>query len=51
MDMTMFSIRPTRLEVVTIVQRRRLGTTEQKLEIDKPTNEPRSSVSLVVREH
>lgn len=47
MDMTMSSIRPTRVEVVTSVQRRRRWSSEQKLEIVKQTNEPRSSVSLV----
>ncbi len=47
MDMTMSSIRPNRVEVVTSLQRRRRWTPEQKLEIVKQTNEPRSSVSLV----
>ena len=51
MDMTMSSIRPTRVEVVTSVQRRRRWTPEQKLEIVKQTNEPGSSVSLVARQH
>ena len=51
MDMTMSSIRPNRLEVVTSVQRRRRWTPEQKLEIVKQTNEPGSSVSLVARQH
>ena len=45
MDMTMSSIRPNRVEVVTSVQRRRRWTPEQKLEIVKQTNEPGSSVS------
>jgi transposase len=47
----MSSIRPSRVEVVTSVQRRRCWTTEQKLEIVKQTNEPGSSLSLVAREH
>ena len=51
MDMTMSSIRPNRVEVVTSVQRRRRWTPEQKLEIVKQTNETGSSVSLVAREH
>ena len=51
MDMTMSSIRPSRVEVVTSVQRRRRWTPEQKLEIVKQTNEPGSSVSLVTRAH
>jgi transposase len=51
MDMTMSSIRPNRVEVVTSVQRRRHWTPEQKLEIVKQTNEPGSSVSLVARQH
>ena len=51
MDMTMSSLRPNRVEVVTSVQRRRRWTPEQKLEIVKQTNEPGSSVSLVARQH
>ena len=51
MDMTMSSIRPNRVEVVTSVQRRRRWTPEQKLEIVKQTNEPGSSVYLVARQH
>ena len=51
MDMTMSSIRPNRVEVVTSVQRHRRWTPEQKLEIVKQTNEPGSSVSLVARQH
>lgn len=51
MDMPMTSTRPDRVEVVTSVQRRRRWTPEQKLAIVKQTNEPRSSVSLVAREH
>ena len=51
MDMTMSSTRPSRVEVVTSVQRRRRWTPEQKLEIVKQTNEPGSSVSLVARSH
>jgi hypothetical protein len=47
MDMSMSSIRPNRVEVVTSVQRRRRWTPVQKLEIVKQTNEPGSSVSLV----
>ena len=50
MDMTMSSIRPNRVEVVTSVQRRRRWTPEQKLEIVKQTNEPGSSVSMVARQ-
>ena len=50
MDMTMFSATPTRVEVVTSVQRRRRWTPEQKLEIVKQTNEPGSSVSMVARQ-
>jgi transposase len=46
-DMTMSSIRPNRVEVVTSVQRRRRWTPEQKLEIVKQTNEPGSSDSLL----
>ena len=51
MDMTMSSIVPNRVEVVTSVQRRRRWTPEQKLEIVKQTDEPGSSVSLVARQH
>ena len=51
MDMTMSSIRPNRVEVVTSVQRRRRWTPEQKLEIVKQTNDPGSSVSMVARQH
>ena len=51
MDMTMSSIRPNRVEVVTSVQRRWRWTPEQKLEIVKQTHEPSSSVSLVARQH
>jgi transposase len=50
MDMTMSSATPTRVEVVTSVQRRRRWTPEQKLEIVKQTNEPGSSVSMVARQ-
>jgi transposase len=50
MDMTMSSVTPTRVEVVTSVQRRRRWTPEQKLEIVKQTNEPGSSVSMVARQ-
>ena len=50
MDMTMSSATPTRVEVVTSVQRRRRWTPEQKLEIIKQTNEPGSSVSMVARQ-
>ena len=50
MDMTMSSATPTRLEVVTSVQRRRRWTPEQKLEIVKQTNEPGNSVSMVARQ-
>ena len=47
MDMTISSIIPNRVEVVTSVQRRRRWTPEQKLEIVKQTNDPLSAVSLV----
>jgi transposase len=50
MDMTMSSATPTRVEVVTSVQRRRRWTPEQKLEIVKQTNEPGSPVSMVARQ-
>ena len=50
MNMTMSSATPTRVEVVTSVQRRRRWTPEQKLEIVKQTNEPGSSVSMVARQ-
>jgi transposase len=49
-DMTMSSIRPNRVEVVTSVQRRRGWNLKQKLEIVKQTNEPGSSTSLVARQ-
>ncbi len=49
--MTMSSIRPNLVEVVTSVQRRRRWTPEQKLEIVKQANEPGSSVSLVAHQH
>jgi transposase len=51
MDMTMSSIRPTLVEVVTSVHRRRRWSPEQKFEIVKQTNEPGSSVSLVAPQH
>ena len=50
MDMTMSSATPSRVEVVTSVQRRRRWTPEQKLEIVKQTNEAGSSVSIVARQ-
>ena len=50
MDMTMSSATPSRVEVVTSVQRRRRWTPEQKLEIVKLTNDPGSSVSMVARQ-
>jgi transposase len=50
MDMTMSSATPSRVEVVTSVQRRRRWTPEQKLAIVKQTNEPGSSVSMVARQ-
>ncbi len=50
MDMTMSSATPSRVEVVTSVQRRRRWTPEQKLEIVKQTIEPGSSVSMVARQ-
>ena len=46
----MSSVTPSRVEVVTSVQRRRRWTPEQKLEIVKQTNEPGSSVSMVARQ-
>ena len=46
----MSSATPSRVEVVTSVQRRRRWTPEQKLEIVKQTNEPGSSVSIVARQ-
>ena len=49
MDMTMSSATPSRVEVVTSVQRRRRWSPEQKLEIVKQTNEPGNSVSTVAR--
>jgi transposase len=51
MDMTISSIKPNRVEVVTSVQCPRHWTPEQKLEIVKQTNEPRSSVYLVAGQH
>jgi len=48
--MTMSSATPSRVGVVTSVQRRRRWTPEQKLEIVKQTNEPGSSVSMVARQ-
>ncbi len=48
MDMTMSSIRPSRVEVVTSVQRRRRWTPEQKLEIVKQTNEPGSDGAVIL---
>ena len=50
MDMTMSSATPSRVEVVTSVQRRRRWTPEQKLELVKQTNELGSSVSMVARQ-
>ena len=50
MDMTMSSATPSRVEVVTSVQRRRRWTPEQKLEIVKQTNVPGNSVSMVARQ-
>ena len=50
MDMTMSSATPSRVEVVTSVQRRRRWTPEQKLEIVKQTNEAGSSVSMLARQ-
>jgi len=50
MDVTMSSATPSRVEVVTSVQRLRRWTPEQKLEIVKQTNEPGSSVSMVARQ-
>ena len=41
---------PSRVEVVTSVQRRRRWPPEQKLEIVKQTSEPGSSVSMVARQ-
>jgi transposase len=51
MDMTMSSIRPNRVEVVTSVRRRWSWTPEEKIEIVKKTNEAGSSVSWVARQH
>jgi len=51
MDMTMSSIRPNRVEVVTSVKCRRRWSSEQKLEIVKQTNESGRSVSLVAHQH
>jgi transposase len=51
MDMTMSSIIPNRVEVVTSIQRRMRWTPAQKLEIVKQTHEPSSCVSLVARQH
>ena len=50
MDMNMFPATPSRVDVVTSVQRRRRWTPEQKLEIVKQTNAPGSSVSMVARQ-
>jgi transposase len=50
MDMTMSSATPSRVELVTSVQRRRRWSPEQKLEIVKQTNEPGNSVSMVARQ-
>lgn len=50
MDMTMPSATPSRVEVVTSVQRRRRWTPDQKLEIVKRTNEAGNSVSMVARQ-
>lgn len=44
------SATPSRVEVVTSVQRRRRWTPEQKLEIVKRTNEAGNSVSMVARQ-
>jgi len=46
----MSSATPSRVEVVTSVQRRRRWSPEQKLEIVKQTNEPGNSVSMVARQ-
>jgi len=46
----MSSATPSRVEVVTSVQRRRRWTPEQKLEIVKQINEPGSTVSMVARQ-
>ena len=50
MDMTMSSIRSTRVEVVTSVQRHRRWNPEQKLEIFKLTNQTKSTLYLVVQQ-
>jgi transposase len=50
MVMTLSSGAPTRVEVVTSIQRRRRWNPEQKFEIVIQTNEPGSSVSMVVRQ-
>jgi hypothetical protein len=49
MDMTMSSIRPNRVEVVTSVQRRRRWTPEQKLEIVKQTTFASTGFELVTK--
>ena len=46
MDMTMSSAAPSRVEVVTSVQRRRRWTPEQKLEIVKQTTQYSISASI-----
>jgi transposase len=50
MDMTMSSATPTRVEVVTSVQRRRRWTPGQKLEVVNQTNEPGNFVSMLARQ-
>jgi hypothetical protein len=45
----MSSAAPTRVEVVTSVQRRRQWAPEQMLEIVKKNNEPGSYVSILAR--
>jgi len=50
MDMTMSSATPSRVDLVTSVQRRRRWTPEQKIGIVKQTNESGSSVSMLARQ-
>ena len=47
MDMTMSSIRPNRVEVVTSVQRRRRWTPQQTPQLIKKANELGNATSLV----
>jgi transposase-like protein len=49
--MTKSSLRPNRVEVITVFQISMRWTPEQKLQIVKQTNEPGSSASFVARQH